>query len=170
MPKLQISSQNRPWLLFKVLLHQPVKNWSFTNLLRKMVLLFSAVWFCWMITKLRREWPMLSFHSGLSCLSHIIVRINLTPHVWNTCWKMMRNLVSLLLMVMVLSSPPCKEMLDTFNRKCRLSYPKSMVEVVSQQTDLQESEKKREVIMLPRLLRWLLQTSFKMTDQQSRVL
>jgi len=59
---------------------------------------------------------------------------------------MMKNLVLLLLMEVVHYSPLFKEMKEVFYKKFQLSSQKSMAEEVSQLTDLQDLEKKREGI------------------------
>jgi len=145
-PKQQISSLNRPWLLFRALLLQLERNLSFIRIPLPMDSSCSAVKFLWTITRRRKKW-----HSTLSHLdqlkhSCINVRTNSMQVASTTSWRTMKNSVSLLLMVVVLSLPPFKVTWETSFKKLQSSCQKNTAEVVNPPTDLQDWEKKKDII------------------------
>ena len=83
---------------------------------------------------------------------------------------MTRDLVSLLLMVEVHFLLLFKVMSETYYKKLQLSYLKSMEEVVNRQTDLLDSEKKKDIIMRTELRNSPFKTLLLTIDQMSRVL
>jgi hypothetical protein len=83
---------------------------------------------------------------------------------------MTRDSVLLLLMVVAHFLLLSKVMLETFFKKFQLNSQKSTEEVVSRLIDLQDSEKRRDIIMLQELPNSPFKTLSQMIDQTLRVL
>ena len=169
-PKPPTSNPSRQWTQCRLPSHLAERSLSCIRTLRRMDLYYSVVWSLWTTTKPRRRWLLISFHSVKCRPSTTIARTASSLAVFITCSRMMRNSVSLLLMVRVHSLLHFRVMFVLFNKRSALSCQRSMEEVVSQPIVLQESEKKSVVLMSRRLPSLLRRISSQTMCQMWRVL